>query len=207
MTYGTRFSAFVRSKLSALGLTTLGRVNAETLASWADAFHAQENAQAELFPTTNSVQISSSLVVKEAKRDELFEAVAGVCGIRWQELTKSARGPLNAAVGELRAIGATPEEVRRRAILFQNQYPALRMTPTALIKHWASFPNVAPVSSISEGPRLIFEPKGWREWIVTVYSEESWCETALALGWSGITHTMRAKIARECQQSAKQNHA
>lgn len=211
MTYGDQAVAFIRERLTELGVTSLGKVQGYQLSAWLTAFEAQRNAQAELnlSPVANPQSLETATgqgasPLPAPKSDALFEAVAGVAGIRWQELTKSARGPLNAAVGELRAIGATPEEVRRRAILFQKDYPQIRLTPSALVKHWASFPNVAPVSPISDGPRLIFEPTDWQSFCRRTYLDEhgeleSWAASAISLGWKGMTHGMRSRIAREHQ--------
>jgi biotin operon repressor len=75
---------------------------------------------------------------KSAKKDELFEAVAQVCGIDWTALTKTGRGPLNKAVKELREIGVTPDQVGGRAAAYRKTYPDAPLTPMALTKHWAS---------------------------------------------------------------------
>jgi len=70
------------------------------------------------------------------KRDALFEAVAEACGIDWKaDLTDSARGSMNKAVAQLRGVGATPEETRRRAANWA--YPA-KLTPAGLAKQWPS---------------------------------------------------------------------
>lgn len=68
-----------------------------------------------------------------ARRDEVFEAIAEVCGIDWGELTGSSRGALNKAAADLRAVGADAEEIRRRARNWPYEVP---LTPPALAKHW-----------------------------------------------------------------------
>lgn len=80
---------------------------------------------------------TKNLALAKNERDELFEAVAEVCGIDWHDLTDSARGSLNKAVAQLRGTHAEPDEVRRRA----RNWPALfdpdtTLTPSALAKHW-----------------------------------------------------------------------
>jgi len=72
------------------------------------------------------------------KRDELFEAIAEVCGLRIDELTKSARGGLNRAAAELRQLGAGPLDVRHRAAVWAERYKNASLTPAALAKHWPS---------------------------------------------------------------------
>jgi len=67
-------------------------------------------------------------------RDLLFEAVCEVCGIDWHELTE--RGPINAAVRKLKAVGATPGEVHVRAQNYRRTFDHAALTPPALCKHW-----------------------------------------------------------------------
>lgn len=78
------------------------------------------------------------------RRDELFEAVAEACGIDWHDLTRTARGSLNGAVGQLREVGATPDEVRRRA---QHWPYDVALTPPGLAKHWPALATVRPKAS------------------------------------------------------------
>ena len=47
--------------------------------------------------------------------DVLFEAVTRACGINQAELTKNSRGPLNAAIGQIREAGGDPWQVVERA--------------------------------------------------------------------------------------------
>lgn len=79
---------------------------------------------------------SKTLAPSARQPDLLFEAVANVCGIDWRELTKQARGSMNAAVAQLRNVGATPESVRERAGNWPNLFDRATLTPPALAKHW-----------------------------------------------------------------------
>jgi len=67
--------------------------------------------------------------------DPLWDAVADVCGLT-APFTKSAAGQIAVAVKELRAVEATPVEVRLRAGQYRAHFPEARLTPTALAKHW-----------------------------------------------------------------------
>jgi hypothetical protein len=71
------------------------------------------------------------------RRDAHFETLLEVCGIEAASLTESGRGAVNRALRELRAVGATPEEIRRRAARYRVRY-SLPLTPSALAKHWAA---------------------------------------------------------------------
>lgn len=73
---------------------------------------------------------------KPRQRDEVFEAVAEVCGLPLDGLTKSSRGQLNKAAAELREVETDPMEIRQRAATYAETYPTAKLTPTALVKHW-----------------------------------------------------------------------
>ncbi len=75
--------------------------------------------------------------------DLLFEAVCEACSIDWRSLTNGGRGPVNRAVGDLRQVGAQPEQVHQRALAYRVVYPDVALTPTALSKHWASIEGEA----------------------------------------------------------------
>ena len=70
-------------------------------------------------------------------KDPLWEAMLEVCGINGDTLTRSSRGQLNSAVKELRDVGATADEVRAKAGVYRKTWPAVSLTPTALVKHWS----------------------------------------------------------------------
>jgi hypothetical protein len=82
-----------------------------------------------------------------SRRDELFETIAEECGVDWHELTRSARGSLNRATAELRALSVTPENVSTRAAEYRSRYGADKLTPSALVKHWPELGHVQPSSN------------------------------------------------------------
>lgn len=85
---------------------------------------------------------------KPPSRNELFEAVAEVCGIDWRgTLTKSERGELNNAVKQLRDVNATVAEVHAKAKAYRRKWPNVDLTPSALVKHWSKVDAVPPESS------------------------------------------------------------
>jgi hypothetical protein len=80
-------------------------------------------------------------------RDELFEALVDVVGWNTSELTKAARGKINAALKELRAVGATPAEIRARAQRYRRMHSGATLTPNALAAWWAALSqSAAPVA-------------------------------------------------------------
>ena len=75
------------------------------------------------------------------KNDPLWDAVMDACGVKSEDLTKSARGGYNKAVSELRNVGADPADIPTRARNYRRAYPNAALTPTALAKHWAALAN------------------------------------------------------------------
>jgi hypothetical protein len=97
----------------------------------------------DLHETRQEITIAAAPKEKPAKRDELFEAVATACNIDWTNVTKSGRGQLNAATKELKDIDATPQQVEGKAAAYRKQYPAMPLTPSALVKHWGSLDDLS----------------------------------------------------------------
>lgn len=70
--------------------------------------------------------------------DLLFEAVCSVCGHDFTRMTRSERGRVNRACGELREVDATPEQVKWRAVEFRRRWPNVTLTPQGLTNHWSA---------------------------------------------------------------------
>lgn len=97
----------------------------------------------------------------DRRSDVLFETVAEVCGIDWrQPMTKSERGRLNRAVRELREVGATPDEVRRKAVAYRLRWPDIDLTPTALAANWTKVTSDLPdaEAAVSARRRMLHPP-------------------------------------------------
>ncbi len=75
--------------------------------------------------------------------DELFVAVCEATHRNSNQMTKSARGSINRAVAELRAVNASSEEVHARAAVYHRKFPNAVLSPSALTKHWDSLIPVA----------------------------------------------------------------
>lgn len=71
------------------------------------------------------------------KPDEVWDALVAVCGIDATQLTKPARGALNAAVKHLRDVSATPALIAERGEQHLRQWPNVTLTPSSLAKNWA----------------------------------------------------------------------
>lgn len=81
--------------------------------------------------------------------DLIFEAICEVAAWPLDELTASNRGRANSAAKELRDLGVTPDEIRKRARNYRATYPDTTLTPQALVGNWAGLTD-APSSN---GPR------------------------------------------------------
>jgi hypothetical protein len=72
----------------------------------------------------------------------LFRALVEACTDREYDavqLSRSERGRYNRAVKELVELGASVEEVRRRAQEYRRRWPGVSLTPTALVANWTQF--------------------------------------------------------------------
>lgn len=81
---------------------------------------------------------------KPRPRDPIFDALTDACGLDPGELTKSARGAVNAAVKQLRDIGASPDQIAARARQHARLWPDATITPTSLAKNYAQLSANAP---------------------------------------------------------------
>ena len=83
-------------------------------------------------PGVNDVMAGAVVAVR--KRDEVWDALMLVCGVR--DVTGSARGAYNRAAKDLREVGATPQEIGARAMVYRERWPDVSLTPTALARRW-----------------------------------------------------------------------
>lgn len=84
---------------------------------------------------------------KTRPRDLLWDAVMAACSIDTEAIPASARGAYNRAIRDLRAIGATPEQVEEKAAGWRRSWSQVTMTPTALARRWSEIPAGPPVSA------------------------------------------------------------
>ncbi len=119
---------------------------AEDLASSSPA-QASTDAEKSTNGNTQTPTTMAPTAAKTRPQDLLFDAVAEVCGIIPAELTSSARGALNNALKALRAVKATPNEIRARAAEYRKRWPNATLTPSSLAKHW---PELRPSAQQGE---------------------------------------------------------
>lgn len=68
--------------------------------------------------------------------DLVWDATLEVCGLAGAEPTPTERGRWNKAVKDLKAAGATPQEIRARAQAYRRRWPKIDLTPMALASNW-----------------------------------------------------------------------
>ena len=78
------------------------------------------------------------------RSDPIFDAICQVTNTDPHKLTAPGRGPINLACKQLKAVRASPEEIRQRAAEFRRRWPTLTLTAPALVKHWASLQPTHP---------------------------------------------------------------
>lgn len=99
-----------------------------------------------LSPLQRALAVTGGAVVKPKARDEVWDAVMEACDIDQAAISKSARGAYNAAVRDLKAMGATPEQIAVKAANWLRYWSTVTITPTALVRRWAEIPDRAPSS-------------------------------------------------------------
>ena len=74
-------------------------------------------------------------------RDPLFDALADACGYEYAEMTERQRKACGVARAQLVKVGATPDEIHRRAGIYTRKHPQAALTPNALANQWAALKN------------------------------------------------------------------
>lgn len=80
----------------------------------------------ELAPTSSTRQ-----------RDPIFDALCEACGQDPGDQTRSGSRTVGVAAADLRRVGATAQEIFRRALNYPTHFEGAALTPSALAKHWA----------------------------------------------------------------------
>lgn len=101
-------------------------------------------------PTQTQVLTQEKPNCGKSISEELWDALCLACKINDQEITKTGRGELNAAVKELKSVGATPREIITRSVAWGRKYPNIALTPSALKKHWATLGPPPLANNVTE---------------------------------------------------------
>ncbi len=79
-------------------------------------------------------------IKRQRPKDPVFDALVTGCSIDPHQITRTARGALNAALRDIREVrpGVTPAEIKSAIDSYQKLHPTWILTPAALAKHWPS---------------------------------------------------------------------
>ena len=78
----------------------------------------------------------SGNLVNLVDRQELTDAVFTACQIDTEGVTDKARDAYRSAINDLSRVGATPDQVFDRSIVYRQRFPNSTLTPKALVRHW-----------------------------------------------------------------------
>ena len=99
-----------------------------------DASTSTSTSTSKTTPTTQEQDGGGKATARAA--DPIWDTLLEVCGVKaGDKITASARGAYNKSVKDLKTVGATPEEIRRRAQAFAKRWGD-KITPTALVRRW-----------------------------------------------------------------------
>lgn len=192
-----------RAKSSAGGLKS-----AELRASKSAPINGHSKGASTTLPTKRQhscLQSSDSINLASAPpqraRDLIFEALSAIDGADLEDITKSARGRINKAKSEIKAVcpELSSELIMARASRYKRLHPDWPLTSSALASHWAELGDpVAPQRP--ESP----EPAGWRMFVARAYPD--WVngpgKPEEFKTWKEIPLEYQAKFAREIVQRA-----
>lgn len=102
--------------------------------------------------------------IADKPRDDIFDAIVEVCGIDVPSLTASAASLIGKVRKSLAVAGADGVSIRRVADAYRRAYPGMRLTATALEKHYPSLvgPVVAtPTAAGTTLGRAVDAPPAW----------------------------------------------
>ena len=119
--------------------------------------------------TSSSTEVSTSRarspsrplgVSNDTPADELWDVLEVELG---EAVTASERGRRNKALKELRDIGATPDEVRKRCKAYRRMWPDITLTAAALAANWTTLMTkeleVQPIEAVLELPDISDEDR------------------------------------------------
>lgn len=135
--------------------------------------------------------------------DECFEALVEIQGSRLNSLTRSERGAINRALGEIRRVmpDVTAATIRQRAETYREKMPRITLTANALASWWGRLggngaePSAAPVVSTHE-----HAPPDWRDACAAIYEFDA---LAMWPAWTAVPPANRREICAHLRKKKK----
>lgn len=104
-------------------------------------------------PNTEEAKASSGAARKPRKQDPIWDALMAACDVDTSQITTSSRGAYNNAVKDLKKVDVKPAQIILRARRFKEQWPGVKITPTALVRRWSELgTSTAPPPEVNEEP-------------------------------------------------------
>jgi uncharacterized protein YdaU (DUF1376 family) len=123
------------------------------------------------------------------ERNEVFDALAEVCGVAIGQVTRALGGEIGKARADILAVSpdVTPTEIRRRADAYRKEWPKATLSPSALAKHWGRY---AAVEKKEGGRAKWMDEPTWR-WREMALHRLGW---DVSLDWGALLERMRSEI-------------
>jgi hypothetical protein len=109
-----------------------------------------------------SLEPSLNLSSASRPRDELWDCVVDVFGYS-TDMTSLERGRINKALKSLRDVGASPDELRRRAFEYRKRFPNVAFTPMAVASNWSQLEGGKGSGTVERCRRCAQPSKGHDE--------------------------------------------
>lgn len=97
-----------------------------------------------------SKDLAPTAQLRPRKPDPIWDAVMAVCGITTAEVPASKRGAYGRAIKELKAVGATVNDIHSRAFRYRSEFRGATLTPNGLVNQWAVLGARLPAQAARE---------------------------------------------------------
>jgi hypothetical protein len=212
MNFGEKCTESIRAYLKANNLKSIGALNAEIIADLINRVydHEEQTKQAEKDKKKALAkrEKGSEQPPSNADRELLFHALANVCGMKVEEMTRKANDQCGLHLAQIIEVmpHVTVQEIWKRGKLYKQCYPSISMTPMALSLHWAKFGGT---STFVNEPTTEFmmkendpyqEPKGdWRSLALNKWPEKEFPHLVYlkTVDWKDLTLTMKNILKAE----------
>lgn len=135
-----------------------------------------------LYRTGSGITPAEEKPKRKRPRDGVFEAVAEVCRIDWHQATKTELVLIGSVASELKALGATEEDVLVTGQKMIAAWPHLDLGPRGLARNWSTFSGVGvKISRTPEQEDLLWTA-------ATVYDDYDSRGDGTWLDADGVTH-------------------
>ena len=214
MTFGEKCTDSIRAYLKANNLKSIGALNASIIADLIDRVY-DHSLQVEQADKDRKKAIATAKREKvneqptpDANKATLFEALANVCGMAVNEMTRGAASSCGLALAQILEVmpNVTKEEIWKRGKLYKKTYPQASLSPTSLSLHWPKFGGTGTfVNEPTENFHMkeddpYAEPKwDWRSIAIGRWPKKDYphLEYLEKIEWKDLTLTLKNMLKNE----------